>query len=77
MSLISFHRFLIAVGILFCAGYGIWELVSYTGSREASSLLIALAFFAGALGLGYYLRHLTRILHLSDESDGRDGLSAR
>lgn len=64
MSLISFHRVLIAFGILFCTGYAVWELRNFIASGRPSSLAIALAFVVAAGGLGYYLRHLSRLLRL-------------
>jgi hypothetical protein len=73
MSLISFHRLLIFVGIVFCAGYAIWELLHFMGGDGGvRSLLLVVAFSGAALALGYYLRHLGRILHLSGADDHRD-----
>ncbi|MEX2582980.1 MAG: hypothetical protein WD766_06890 [Gemmatimonadota bacterium] len=67
MSLISFHRILIAIGIVFCAGYAIWEFVRFLGGGGINSIFLAAAFAAAASGLGYYLRHLGRILRLGNE----------
>ena len=64
MSLILFHRVLILFGIVFCAGYAVWEFVNFTDGGGTRSLLIALGFLVAALGLGYYLRNLGRILKL-------------
>lgn len=64
MSLIAFHRLLIAAAILFCAGFAVWELFAFRRHGEVSALLIALAFAAAGAGLGYYLRHLPRFLGL-------------
>ena len=66
MSLISFHRVLIAVAILFCAGYGVYELVAFTKSGETGSLLISGVFFVFTAGLTYYLWHLKRILGVEE-----------
>ncbi len=68
MSLISFHRLLIVVAIIFCAGYALWELRSFAGGAGVGSLLIAVAFAVAALGLGYYLRHLRRLLRLQKQT---------
>lgn len=67
MSLISFHRLLIAIAIVFCGGYSIWEAARFLSGGSISSVLLAIGFGAAALGLGYYLRHLGRILRLGDE----------
>ena len=62
LSLISFHRILIAVAILFCAGYGVYELSAFARNGETGSLLISGFFFVVTAGLTYYLRHLKRFL---------------
>jgi hypothetical protein len=67
MSLISFHRLLISLAILFCGGYALWELRAFLGHGEIGSLLIAIIFAAAAVGLAYYLRHLSRFLRLPGE----------
>lgn len=69
MSLIAFHRLLIAIGILFCGGFALWELFAFWEHGGVLPLLIALAFAAAAALLGYYLRHLSRFLHLAEEGD--------
>lgn len=66
MSLIAFHRFLIAVGIIFCGGFAVWELLRFRDGYGWTSLLLALSFAVAAAALGYYLRHLRRFL-------GQDG----
>ena len=66
MSLINFHRVLIAVAILFCAGYGMYELVGFNQSGETGSLLLAGFFLAVSVGLAYYLWHLKRILGVDE-----------
>ena len=66
MSLISFHRILIAVAILFCAGYGVYELSAFTESGETGSLFISGFFFVCAVALAYYLWHLKRILGVDE-----------
>ena len=35
MSLVHFHRFLIATAIVFCLGYGAWELNGAAGAGFA------------------------------------------
>ncbi len=62
MSLIGFHKVLIATAILFCAGYAGWEARIYlTGGRTLDAVLaVVFALLAG--GLVFYLAHLNRIL---------------
>lgn len=63
MSLISFHRLLIATAIVFCAGYAGWEArVFVTGNGGAGSLVLAILFGVIAIGFIFYLIHLSRIL---------------
>jgi hypothetical protein len=64
MSLVQFHRILIALGILFCLGYATWEFAS--GGRP----LIGAAFVVLGIGLFVYLRKLNRFLGLGDMHDG-------
>ncbi len=66
LSLISFHRIIIAVAILFCGGYGVYELVQFTENGETGSLLISGFFLVVTVGLAYYLRHLKRILGVDE-----------
>lgn len=69
MSLVAFHRLLILAGIIFCAGYALWELLAFLDGAGPRSLLLALVFGAGALGLGYYLRNLSRFLGIQGSGD--------
>lgn len=62
MSLIHFHRLLIATAILFCAGFGVWELAAFADDRSPLRLLLAVASGLAAAALGYYLRNLSRFL---------------
>ncbi len=66
MSLISFHRVLIAAAILFCAGYGAYELLAFTRGGGNGSLVISGVFFVFTAGLAYYLWHLKRFLGVED-----------
>lgn len=64
MGVIGFHRFLISAAILFCLGYGVYELLRYgDGAGGTSALVIAIVFLSFAAGLGYYLANLSRFLH--------------
>lgn len=64
MSLVQFHRILIATAIVFCFGYGIWEAV-----RRGPTPL-ALLFIALGVGLAFYLRRLNRFLGLDKPDNG-------
>ena len=62
MSLITFHRFLIAVGILFCLGFGSWEFLAARDGGGLGALALALIFTLLGIGLIVYLVHLGRFL---------------
>ena len=66
MSLIAFHRFLIATSIAFCFGYAIWELMTWWVGREQGALLLGVTFIALGLGLSYYLSRLRRFLGVEE-----------
>ena len=51
MSLISFHRVLIVAAILFCGGYGAYELLAFTRGGGNGPLVISGVFFVFAAGL--------------------------
>lgn len=74
MSLIPFHRGLIAAAIVFCLGYAGWEVMAFLRTGRAGSLAIALLFLVLGAGLIYYLRRLNRFLGLPTASriGGRD-----
>jgi hypothetical protein len=69
MSLIGFHRFLIATGILFCFGFAGWELLLWWVTRDGGSLLLGLVFVVLGLLLSYYLSRLGRFLGYGREED--------
>jgi uncharacterized membrane protein len=52
---IPFHKLLIATAVVFCAGMGVWAALN-------GAVVLAVACFAAAAALGYYLRHLKRFL---------------
>ena len=60
MSLVSFHRFLIVTAIVFCLGYGAWELNGAAGA--GGGFVQGTVFIVLGLSLGVYLRHLGRFL---------------
>jgi len=62
MSLIAFHRALIAAAIVFCLGYGSWELFRTGPQGAAGSAVVGTVFIALGLGLGYYLLRLNHFL---------------
>lgn len=71
MSLINFHRGLIAAGIVFCFGYGIWELAGLARPEPVGSLGLGVVFIVLGCGLVYYLIRLNRFLGYEEE--GREG----
>jgi hypothetical protein len=73
MSLLPFHRFLIAVAIIFCAGFAAWELRAFLSDGRILDLVLAIAFVAVAAAFGYYLRHLKRFLGLTRPHDTPGG----
>ena len=66
MSLINFHRVLIVAAILFCAGYGAFELQALVRSGGEGLPLISGFFFVCAAALSVYLWHLKRILGVDE-----------
>ncbi|HIA73972.1 MAG TPA: hypothetical protein EYO91_07485 [Gemmatimonadetes bacterium] len=68
MSLIAFHRFLIAAAILFCLGFGLWELLAARDGGGVGALALALIFTLLGIGLIVYLMHLGRFLGYDEGS---------
>ena len=62
MSIVAFHRVLIATAILFCAGYGLYELVGFSREGGTGALVLGGVFLILAAGLSYYLWRLNRFL---------------
>jgi hypothetical protein len=60
--MITFHRVLIGTAILFCVGFAGWSGAAYRAGGGTVPLILAIAFGAGGVALGYYLRHLNRFL---------------
>lgn len=73
MSLVPFHRFLIATAIVFCVFFAGWEFVAYSHDGGTGALLIGIAFAAAAVLLSVYLVYLRRVLRLpgDETSDER------
>ncbi|MFW6088460.1 MAG: hypothetical protein ACODAB_01830 [Gemmatimonadota bacterium] len=63
MGVVGFHRFLISAAILFCLGYGVYEIMRYDDGAGNGALVTAVVFAGLAAGLGYYLANLERFLH--------------
>jgi hypothetical protein len=74
MSIVSFHRALIVVAILFCFGYGVWELTGYAQTDRGGSLGLGVVFVVLGGGLVFYLLRLSRFLGYEGEG-GPDGRS--
>lgn len=62
MSLIPFHRGLIAVAIVFCFGYAVWEAVAFSRGGTSGSLWLGVVFLLLGAALVYYLLRLNRFL---------------
>ena len=70
MSLISFHRFLIVSGIVFCFGFAAWELMTWWVGRTQNSLILGIVFILLGGGLIFYLSRLKTFLGISDSANG-------
>lgn len=66
MSLIGFHRFLIASAILFCFGFAGWELYAFSHSGATRELVLGAVFIVLGILLSFYLRRLKRFLNLPE-----------
>lgn len=62
ISLVAFHRFLIAAAILFCLGYAAWELRAWLAAGAGGTPALALLFLLLGAALALYLRRLGRFL---------------
>lgn len=62
MSLVGFHRVLIACAILFCLWVGLRWATAFTRSGASLDLVLAIGFGAAAVGLAWYLARLKRFL---------------
>ena len=62
MSIVGFHRVLIATAILFCGVFGVWEALAFARRGGWVDLALAAAFGVAGCGLGFYLAHLNRFL---------------
>ena len=64
LSLIWFHRLLIACGAIFCASFAAWEVAYFSREGGVSRLILAIVFAILAVLLLWYLRNLQRFLKL-------------
>jgi hypothetical protein len=71
MSLIGFHRVLIASAIVFCAGFALHQAQAYRATGSDGAVVTATAFALAAVGLSLYLRRLRRILGLAERERPR------
>ena len=77
MSLISFHRFLIATAIFFCFGFAIWELMLWWVGGESGALVLGGTFIVLGGVLTYYLVRLRRFLGVDVGLPGDQSSHAR
>lgn len=62
MSLIGFHKLLIATAIIFCALFAAWQGALFLREGAGGSLALAAFFALMAAALAYYLANLQRFL---------------
>jgi hypothetical protein len=60
--MINFHRALIAIAILFCAGFAAWAALAFERGEGGVNLALATGFGFAALAFAYYLKNLRRFL---------------
>lgn len=72
MSLITFHRGLIIVAIVFCLGFGAWELSGAFDVTEERSVVLGVTFVLLGIGLAIYLARLSHFLGLGELGDARE-----
>jgi hypothetical protein len=63
VSLIGFHRVLIASAIVFCTAFAAWQLLAFRRDGALLDAVVAIGFAAAAGLLTVYLVHLRRFLH--------------
>lgn len=71
MSLVAFHRLLITAGIVFCFGFGVWEVRSWMRTGQVGALIIGMGFVLLGAALAAYLRRLPRFLGTDGGDTGR------
>jgi hypothetical protein len=64
LNLIFFHRLLIAAAIVFSAFFAVYEILN-------DKLVLGIIFVFITFGLGWYLRHLNRVLKLPEKRSSR------
>jgi hypothetical protein len=60
--MIPFHRLLITVAIVFCAGFAAWGWREYQATGTTWALASSVAFALFAVGFAVYLAFLKRFL---------------
>lgn len=65
MSLKAFHIFFIAMSVLLCIGFGVWEFVAYAQSGDVPQLLLGITSLLVAGGLIVYgIRFLRKLKNI-------------
>lgn len=62
MSIVGFHKILIATAILFCTLFAAWQGARFLQTRSPGDALLGIVFVVLAALLGLYLSRLERIL---------------
>ncbi|MDT8369282.1 MAG: hypothetical protein RQ745_08750 [Longimicrobiales bacterium] len=62
MSLLAFHRFLIATAILFCGGYAVREITAALRGAGTGALVVGAVFALLTVALVVYLVRLRHFL---------------
>ncbi len=70
MSLLAFHRILIGVAVLFCFGYGIWEIAAPGRPAGAGSPVVGALFLVFAAAFGAYFVRMARVIRLGGSGGG-------
>ena len=64
MRLMTAHKILIGTATVFFVFFSLWELRNYAGSGEVWGFARAVLYLLIAIGLGVYLKKVSRLYHL-------------
>jgi len=63
MSLKAFHLIFITVSMLLAAGFGVWAILDYRATGDASTLAWGVGSWVGLIAMGAYGRWFLQKLH--------------